>query len=53
MFTFQHFFKGYGIYINFDNFNFKVDGCIDIAKRKLKYSQESITKMLLFFNYWS
>ena len=35
MLQMQYFIKGYGLYIIFDNFNFKVGGCICTAKRYL------------------
>ena len=35
MLPLQRFIKVYGIYINLDNFIFKVDGCIGTAKRNL------------------
>ena len=48
MLTLQHFIKGYGIYINFDNFTSKVVGCIGTAKRNSWHSRNSVTNYLIF-----
>ena len=34
--------------MNFENFTFKVDGCIVSAKSNLQHSRDSVTKMLQF-----
>ena len=47
----QHYIKGYsGIYINFDNFTFKVGGYIDTDKRNLKHSRDSVTKINVYIS---
>ena len=41
----QHFIKGYGIYINLDNFTFKLAECIATPMCNLLHSRDSITKI--------